>query len=78
MPDIKDSILFLEDDDETHVATIDRDLQSIIHQPDFKMVQAIFFGRFKPETKMTKDLLIKMVKSKKELQHLPFIANVDF
>jgi len=38
MPDIQGSILFLEDDEEAHFATIDRDLQSIIHQPDFEKV----------------------------------------
>jgi len=78
MPDIKDSILFLEDDDEAHVATIDRDLQSIIHQPGFEKVRAIVFGRFQPTTKMTRELLTQIVKSKKELNPLPVIANVDF
>jgi muramoyltetrapeptide carboxypeptidase len=78
MPDIKDSILFLEDDDEAHVVTIDRDLQSIIHQPGFEKVRAIVFGRFQPATKMTRELLTQIVKSKKELNPLPVIANVDF
>lgn len=78
MPDIQDSILFLEDDDEAHVATIDRDLQSIIHQPGFEKVRAIVFGRFQPATKMTRELLTQIVKSKKELNPLPVIGNVDF
>ncbi|MBS3168302.1 LD-carboxypeptidase [Candidatus Woesearchaeota archaeon] len=78
MPKIKDSILFLEDDDEAHISTIDRDLQSIIHQPGFEKVRAIVFGRFQPTTKMTFDLLTKIVKSKKELSLMPIIANVDF
>ena len=78
MPNIKDSILLLEDDDEAHVATIDRDLQSIIHQPDFEKVRAIVFGRFQPATKMTRELLTQIVKSKKELNPLPVIGNVNF
>lgn len=78
MPDIKDSILFLEDDDEAHIATIDRDLQSIIHLPDFKKVRAIVFGRFQVATKMTRKLLTQIVETKKELASLPVIANVDF
>ncbi len=78
MPDIKDSILFLEDDDEAHVATIDRDLQSIIHLPDFEKVRALVFGRFQAATEMTPELLRQIVKSKKELNFLPIIANVDF
>jgi len=78
MPDISDSILFLEDDNEAHVATIDRDLQSIVHQPGFNTVRGIVFGRFQLKTGMTKDLLTKIVKTKKELDNLPIVANVDF
>lgn len=78
MPDIQDSILFIEDDEEAHVATMDRDLQSIIHQPGFEKVRAIVFGRFQPATKMTRELLTQIVKSKKELNSLPVIGNVDF
>jgi muramoyltetrapeptide carboxypeptidase LdcA involved in peptidoglycan recycling len=78
MPDIKGSILFLEDDSEAHVATIDRDLQSLIHQPGFEKVQAIVFGRLQSETGMTRELLIRIMKSKRELDGLPIVANVDF
>jgi len=78
MPNIQDSILFLEEDDEAHVDTIDRDLQSTIHQPGFEKVRAIVFGRFQPATKMTRGLLTQIVKSKKELNPLPIIGNVDF
>lgn len=78
MPDIADSILFLEDDDETHVAGVDRFLQAIIHQPGFEKVRGIVFGRFEPKTAMTRELLTQIVKTKKELAHLPVTANVDF
>ncbi|MHB8871212.1 MAG: S66 family peptidase [Candidatus Doudnabacteria bacterium] len=78
MPDITDSILFLEDDDEAHIATIDRDLQSIIHQPKFSGVKGIVIGRLEPKTGMTRELLTKIIKSKAELNNLPVIANVDF
>ncbi len=78
MPSLKNSILFLEDDEEAHVATIDRDLQSIIHQTDFKEVRGIVFGRCREQSGMSRDLLTKIVKSKKELSALPVIGNVDF
>lgn len=78
MPNLNDSILFLEDDNETHIATIDRDLQSIIHQSGFENVKGIVFGRFQTSTKMTKKLLNQIIKTKKELQNIPIIANVDF
>lgn len=78
MPDLAESILFIEDDNEAKIGSIDRDLQSIIHQPGFDGVKGIVFGRFQPETKMTRQLLTKIVKTKKELSDLPIIANVDF
>lgn len=78
MPNISNAILFLEDDYEAHVATFDRDLQSIIHQPNFKDVKGIAIGRFQPETGMTRDLLTQIIKSKKELDNLPVVANLDF
>ena len=78
MPNLKDSILFLEDDEEAHIATFDRDLQSIIHLPDFEKVRGIVIGRFRNQVSMTKDILSKIIKSKKELDSLPIIANVDF
>ena len=78
MPDIKNSILFLEDDYEAHSGTIDRDLQSIIHLPDFKYVRAIIFGRFESASKINRSLMTKIIKSKKELNNIPVIANADF
>ncbi len=78
MPDIAGSILFLEDDSEAHPTTFDRDLQSIIHLPNFDKVKGLIIGRFQKATKMTNDLLIKIIKSKKELEKLPVIANFDF
>lgn len=78
MPDIRESILFIEDDDEAHAATIDRDLQSLIHQPGFEEVRGIVFGRFQPPTGMTHEILAKIVSTKRELRRLPIIANADF
>lgn len=78
IPDLNNGILFLEDDDETHPAAIDRDLQSIIHQPNFKQVKALVIGRFQKDTQMNKNLLIKIIKTKKELDKIPVLANVDF
>jgi len=78
MPNISDSILFIEDDGAADAATFDRDLQSLIHQPDFGKVKGIVFGRFQLQSGMTQDLLRKIIESKKELKNLPIIANVDF
>lgn len=78
MPSLKNSILFLEDDYESSPATFDRDLQSLIHQPDFQHVKGLVIGRFQQGSCMTKELLIKIITSKEELSDIPVIADVDF
>ena len=81
MPDLKDSILFLEDcveDEDLFVLNFDRDLQSIIHLPGFEGVKAIVFGRFETKSKMTKEKLLKILETKKELKDLPILAGLDF
>lgn len=78
MPDLTDSVLFIEDDSESQPHHFDRDLQSIIHQPGFDGVKGIVFGRFQKESNMTVDLLRQTVKSKKQLTNIPVIGNADF
>lgn len=46
MPSLKDSILFIEDDEESHFLTFDRDLQSLLHLPDARDIKGILIGRF--------------------------------
>ncbi len=77
-PDLTDSILFIEDDLETKPTNLDRDLQSLIHQPLFEKVKGIVIGRFQKASEMTNEKLIQIIKSKEELKNLPVIANVDF
>ncbi|WP_419886771.1 S66 family peptidase [Paenibacillus sp. B-A-8] len=78
MPSLNNSILFLEDDYESSPVTFDRDLQSLIHQPDFQHVKGIVIGRFQQGSRMTKNLLTKIITSKEELSDIPVIADVDF
>ncbi len=77
-PDLTDSVLFLEEDAEINPQLFDRQLQSIIHQKDFSGVRAILIGRFQKGTNMTLDLLTKIIKTKKELEYIPVVANLDF
>lgn len=76
-PSLKDSILFLEEDEETNAVLFDRLLQSIIHQADFKYVKALIIGRFRPESEITRGLLEQIIHTKKNLNDIPVIANVD-
>lgn len=81
MPAIKDdTVFFIEDDHYTtdDVTEFDRNLQSLIHQHNFENVTAIVIGRFQVGSKMTNELITKIVKSKEELSHIPVVANVDF
>lgn len=77
-PDLNDSVLFLEDDDYSNPYTFDRDLQSLIHLPEFNRVKGIVIGRFQKASGVTNNLLRKIIKTKEELANLPVIANVDF
>lgn len=76
-PSLKNSVLFLESDYEADPHHIDRDLQSLILDPNFKEVKGIAFGRHQ-KNKISKDILYKIVKSKKELDNIPVIADLDF
>lgn len=78
MPSLTNSVLFLEDDYESSPATFDRDLQSLIHQPEFQHVKGLVIGRFQKASHMTSDLLTKIIKSKEELSDIPVVADVDF
>jgi muramoyltetrapeptide carboxypeptidase LdcA involved in peptidoglycan recycling len=43
-----------------------------------KLFWKIVFGRFQKASEITNEILIKIVKTKKELDKIPIIANVDF
>lgn len=77
-PNINNSILFLEHCAEHEIWTFNRNLTALIQNFDFVNVKGLVFGRFEPANKMTKDLLTQIIKSKKELKHIPILANVDF
>lgn len=78
MPSLKDSVLFIEDDYESLPHTFDRDLQSLIHLPDFTRVRGMVIGRFQKASKMTRSILQQIIESKKELRNMPVIAHADF
>jgi muramoyltetrapeptide carboxypeptidase len=78
MPSLKNSILFIEDDETSQAVEFDRNLQSLIHLPEFGGVRGIVIGRFQNVSKTPNNLLIQIIKNKKELDNLPVIADVDF
>ena len=81
MPDLTDSILFLEDDgmaDKMFCVEFDRNLQSLIHQKNFDKVKGIVIGRAEKNCDMTNEKWVKLIKGKKELENIPVIAGADF
>jgi muramoyltetrapeptide carboxypeptidase LdcA involved in peptidoglycan recycling len=78
MPSLAESILLLEDDEESKPRTFDRDLQSLIHQPGFEGVRGIVIGRFQRESEMEPEKLGKIIQTKQELTNIPVIVNADF
>jgi len=78
MPPLNNAVLFIEDDFEVNAPTFDRDLQSIIHLEAFESVKGIVIGRFQTSSRISRGCLVKMIKSKPELNNIPIIANVDF
>ena len=73
----KDTILFLEDDEESHLLNFERNLQALINQEDFKNVKGLVIGRFQKASKVTREKLTFILKNKPELKNMPIIANID-
>jgi muramoyltetrapeptide carboxypeptidase len=77
-PDLQGSILCLEDDYEYRVEHFDRGLQSLIQQPEFSGVKGLIIGRFEHASHAPFKKIDFMIKTKRELDDLPVIGNVDF
>lgn len=81
MPDLTDSILFIEGDDlagDYFSVEFERNIQALIHQPNFDQVNGIVIGRFQKRTDMNLEKLKYIIKTKEELKDIPIIANADF
>ncbi|RHW42258.1 LD-carboxypeptidase [Neobacillus notoginsengisoli] len=78
MPSLKNSILFIEDDLESHSLTFERNLQSLLHQPGADGIKGVLIGRFQKDSQVTEDALKSIIHSKAELKGIPVIANVNF
>lgn len=77
-PKLANSILFLEDDFNNLPHNIDANLEALIIDKRFINIKGIVFGRFQEQSKMTRELLSNMLKTKTELKNIPILANVDF
>ena len=78
MPSLKDCILFIEEDNEAHIHSFDRVLQSLLQQPDAASIRGILIGRFQKDSNVTEAAIKRVIATKKELKNIPVIANVNF
>lgn len=78
MPSLENAVLFLEDDETSKIVDFDRNLQSLIHLPDFGGVKGIVIGRFQKASEATNERIVRVIRTKRELCDIPVIANVDF
>ncbi|MGL4818969.1 MAG: S66 family peptidase [Bacilli bacterium] len=82
MPTADDIILFVEDDSQAGQLTsveFDRNLQSLLHAVGKERIRGLVIGRFQyPSVDLTVDLLREIVTSKRELEDVPVVCDVDF
>lgn len=76
-PSLQDSVLLLEQGDETNLQIFDADLETLIQQNDFSGVKAIIIGRFPDPTSVTTDMLLQTITSKEALRDIPIVANIN-
>lgn len=72
----KNTILFIEDDEESHLVHFERNLQALLNQEDFENVKGLVIGRFQKASKIDRKAL-EFILDKPELKDMPIIANVD-
>ena len=80
MPDLDNSVLFIEDDGETGKAFIkefDRNLQSLLHCAKRKRIKGLVIGRAEQISEMNYDKWKKIIETKSELESIPIIINAD-
>lgn len=82
MPDLNNSILFLEDDaddfgNDVFLLEFDRNLESLLQLPNCK-IKGIVFGRFQLCSNMTVDKLKTIIKNKQKLKDVPIVYGADF
>lgn len=79
LPNFKDCILFLEDDESEHAATIDRYFTQLRNMGVFEEVNGIVIGRFHPDVTFHDDYpLSEIVKVATRGYDFPIIAGADF
>ena len=77
MPDIEGKILFLEENHIIDYRGIQKEIQQILNHPQGSKIKGMLIGRFQRQSKMSRELLEELIKSKKELEGIPVVGNVN-
>ena len=80
MPDIRDRVLFIEDDNimgDYFPYEFDRNLQSLLQAGGAESVRGIVFGRFDESCKLTEDTIRAIIKGKVPAG-IPVVFGIDF
>jgi len=81
LPALKNSILFIEDDDlvgKWFGQEFSRNFESLLQQAGANQISGVVFGRFQKGAKITTKKLQAIIKNKPLLKGLPILAGVDF
>ena len=76
-PQMKDCILYLEENHLIDYKGVQKEFQEVLNHPGHEEIRGVIIGRFQKETEMSRELITNMIKSMKELEGLPVVANVD-
>ena len=76
-PKLKDCILYVEENHIIDYKGIQKEIREVLNHPDHKEIKGVVIGRFQKESEMSRERLHKMIKSIKEFDNLPVVANVD-
>ena len=80
MPDIRDKVLFIEDDNimgDYFPYEFDRNLQSLLQVSGAESIRGIVFGRFEESCKLTEETIRAIIRGKASAE-IPVIFGVDF
>ena len=81
MPDLENSILFLEDDglvQNVFNMEFDRDLQSLLQMANHKKIRGIVLGRAEKNCEMTEEKWFEIFQTKARLKDIPLVINANF
>lgn len=81
IPDVTNSILFLEDDDlvgNEFIREFDRDLQSLLHHLKGKKLKGLVIGRAEKKSNMNEQKWKEIIETKRELMDIPVMINANF